>query len=222
MDRSLRERLTELYRRLLRVYGPQNWWPIDPEYHRRHGSDPREEIVIGAILTQNTSWRNAERAIENLKRAGALSLKGVRELPAERLGELVKPAGFFRRKVAYLREVAQKLDPIDVVEKIDREQLLRIRGIGRETADVILLYAGGRPFFVVDSYTKRIVFRTFGVKGGYEELRRWFEGNLPPDVELYREFHALLDEHAKRRCLRNPLCGGCPVEELCGFPSGNP
>ncbi len=218
MDRSLRE----LYRRLLRAYGPQNWWPVDSEYHRRHGSDPREEIVIGAILTQNTSWRNAERAIENLKRAGALSLKGVKKLPAEKLAELVKPAGFFRRKVAYLREVARRLDPIDVVEKIDREQLLRIRGIGRETADVILLYAGGRPFFVVDSYTKRIVSRVFGVRGGYEELRSWFEENLPPDVELYREFHALLDEHAKRRCLKNPLCGGCPAEDLCGSPSGNP
>jgi len=222
MDCSLREELTELYRRLLRTYGPQNWWPVDSEYHRRYGSDPREEIIIGAILTQNTSWRNVEKALENLKEAGALSLKGVRELPIEKLRELVKPAGSFRRKVEYLREVARRLDPVDVVGKIERKQLLSIRGVGRETADVILLYAGGRPFFVVDAYTKRIVFRVFGIRGGYEELRSWFEGNLSPSVELYREFHALLDEHAKRQCLRNPLCEGCPVEDLCNFPSSNP
>jgi len=209
------ENLLGLYRRLLCAYGFQNWWPIDRIYHKRHGSDPREEIVIGAVLTQNVSWRNVEQALENLKRAEALSFEGIKRLPLDKLAELIKPVGFFRRKAVYLKAVCDGIGSVEVVERIEREDLLRLRGVGYETADVILLYAGERPFFVIDSFTKRIVHRVFRRSGGYEDLRRWFESNLPRDVKLFKEFHALLDEHAKRYCRKKPLCIGCPVEDLC-------
>ncbi len=213
MDSSLTPE--ELFRLLLSLYGPRNWWPVDREYHTRNRTDPREEIVIGAILTQNTSWRNVEKALERLKTANALSFRAIRELSTERLEELIRPAGYFRQKARYLKEVAERLDPVEVVESIEREELLTVKGVGRETADVILLYAGGRPFFVIDAYTKRIVRRVFGVDGHYEALRRWFEERLPRDVEIYREFHALLDEHAKRFCRKEPLCEGCGVRDVC-------
>ena len=217
--RSSRSDLLEVYELLLRSYGEQNWWPVDEEYHREHGTDPREEIVIGAVLTQNTSWRNVEKAIENLKREGALSFEGVLNTPLDKLEELIRPSGYYRQKARRLKVVSEKLSPVSKVESVSREELLSIEGIGRETADVILLYAGGRPYFVIDAYTKRIVERIFGVRGSYEELRSWFEGNLPKDVELYKEFHALLDEHAKRFCRKDPLCEGCPLTQVCIQPS---
>ncbi len=217
--RSSRSDLLEVYELLLRSYGEQNWWPVDEEYHREHGTDPREEIVIGAVLTQNTSWRNVKKAIENLKREGALSFEGVLNTPLDKLEELIRPSGYYRQKARRLKVVSEKLSPVSKVESIGREELLSIEGIGRETADVILLYAGGRPYFVIDAYTKRIVERIFGVRGSYEELRSWFEGNLPKDVELYKEFHALLDEHAKRFCRKDPLCEGCPLTQVCIQPS---
>ncbi len=208
----------KVYELLLKSYGEQNWWPVDPEYHRRMGTDPREEIVIGAVLTQNTSWKNVERALGNLKSKGALSLKGVIDLHLEELELCIRPAGYYRQKARYLKEVAEELSPISRVEGIPREELLRVKGIGRETADVILLYAGNRPFFVIDAYTRRIVSRVFGLSGTYEELKSWFEENLPRDVEVYKEFHALLDEHAKRHCRKRPLCEGCPLTHICTQP----
>ncbi len=215
--RNSRSELLKLYESLLGAYGRQNWWPVDEEYHRRHGSDPREEVVIGAILTQNTSWKNVERALENLKGEGLLSFRGITSAPLQKLEELLRPSGYYRQKARRLKEVAQTLSPVSRLEKISREELLRIKGIGQETADAILLYACGRLSFVIDAYTKRVVERVFGLKiDGYEELKRWFEENLPKDLELYREFHALLDEHAKRHCKkRNPECAGCPVAQMC-------
>ena len=217
--RSSRGDLLKVYELLLRAYGEQNWWPVDEEYHKKHGTDPREEIVVGAILTQNTSWKNVEKALENLKREGLLSFIGILKTPLEKLQELIRPSGYYKQKARRLKIVAKELSPVSKVETVSREELLKIEGIGRETADAILLYAGERPYFVIDAYTKRIVKRVFGMEGSYEELRGWFEGNLPKDVKLYKEFHALLDEHAKRFCRKRPLCEGCPLTQVCIQPS---
>ena len=217
--RSSRGDLLKVYELLLRAYGEQNWWPVDEEYHKKHGTDPREEIVAGAILTQNTSWKNVEKTLENLKREGLLSFIGILKTPLEKLQELIRPSGYYRQKARRLKIVAKELSPVSKVETVSREELLKIEGIGRETADAILLYAGERPYFVIDAYTKRIVERVFGMEGSYEELRGWFEGNLPKDVKLYKEFHALLDEHAKRFCRKRPLCEGCPLTQVCIQPS---
>ena len=207
--------LVELYDKLLKFYGKQNWWPVDKDYHRIHRSDPREEIIIGAILTQNTSWKNVEKAIENLKRAKALNLKAVKEMPLDKLMELVKPAGFYRQKSIYLKEFVKTFPSISHLENVKREELLRLKGIGKETADVILLYALERTEFVVDTYTKRLLERLWNVKGSYEEIKRLFEENLPRDLEIYKEFHALIDVHCKEFCKRRPKCRGCPLREMC-------
>ena len=216
--RSSRSDLLEVYKILLETYGEQNWWPVDEDYHRKQGTDPREEIVIGAILTQNTSWRNVEKALENLKREGVLSFEGIIKTPLDKLQELIRPSGYYRQKARRLKEVAGELSPVSKVERISREELLKIKGIGRETADAILLYAGNRPYFVIDAYTKRIVKRVFGIEGSYEELRSWFEESLPKDVKIHKEFHALLDEHAKRFCRKEPMCEGCPLIRVCTLP----
>ncbi len=213
--RSSRSDLLDIYKTLLKAYGEQNWWPVDENYHKEHGTDPREEIVIGAILTQNTSWRNVEKALENLKTEKILSFEGIIRAPLDKLQELIRPSRYYRQKSRRLKEVARKLSPVFKVENISREELLNIKGIGRETADVILLYAGNRLLFVIDAYTKRIVKRIFGIEGSYEELRNWFEVNLPKDIKVYKEFHALLDEHAKRFCRKRPLCVGCPLNQAC-------
>ena len=213
--RSLRLELPELYRILYDHYGPQGWWPVDKEYHRKNNSDPREEIVIGAILTQNTSWKNVAKALENLKKNSLLSFRAIIDLPLQTLEELIKPSGYYRLKAKRLKEVCKALIPVEKVASISRDELLSIRGIGPETADAILLYAGDRPFFVIDAYTARIMERAFGISGGYEELRSYFENNLPQEVELFKEFHALLDRHAKQHCRKKPLCDGCPLTETC-------
>ena len=213
--RSLRLELPELYRLLYEHYGPQGWWPVDREYHRKNGSDPREEIVIGAILTQNTNWKNVAKALENLKKNSLLSFRAIIDLPLQSLEELIRPSGYYRQKARRLKEVCKALSPVDKVTSISREDLLSIRGIGPETADAILLYAGNRPFFVIDAYTARIMERVFGMTGSYEELRSYFEDNLPREVQLYKEFHALLDRHAKQHCRKKPLCEGCPLAQRC-------
>ncbi len=214
--RSLGDRLLFLYETLLKEYGPQGWWPVDREYHRTHGTDEREEIVIGAVLTQNTAWKNVERALSNLKRVSALSFDAILGMPLSELERLIKPSGYYRQKAVRLKEVCGSLNPVEKVGSISREELLSIKGVGRETADAILLYAGERPYFVIDAYTRRLLGRLFGVDGGYEEIREFFEENLPQDVSLFKEFHALIDEHAKRFCRKRPICDRCPVYGICG------
>lgn len=217
--KSLSRLLPELYRVLFEHYGPQNWWPVDEEYHRREGSDPREEIVIGAVLTQNTAWKNVERAIENLKENSLLSFEGIIETPIELIEKLIRPSGYYRQKARRLKTVCKELDPVKKVEEIGRDELLKIPGIGRETADAILLYAGNRLFFVVDAYTKRLLHRLRNIEGDYERLRTLFEENLPEDLDIYKEFHALIDRHAKEHCRKKPVCDGCPLRALCLFSS---
>jgi endonuclease-3 related protein len=188
---------------------------VDEGYHRVKGTDPRDEIIIGAVLTQNTAWRNVEKALENLKKYGELSLEFIRQVSTKELEELIRPSGFYRLKAQRLKHVAEFFNPTDVVEKVSREELLKVKGIGKETADAILLYAGGRLSFVIDAYTKRLFKRLYGLDGGYEDLKSYVEENIPKDLIIYKEFHALIDEHAKKYCKSTPRCGGCFLKNFC-------
>ncbi len=209
--------LIKVYEKLYNAYGEQNWWPVDKEYHTKNKSDPREEIVIGAVLTQNTNWNNVEKALENLKKINALNFKAIIKMPVNDLEEVIKPSGFYRLKAKRLKNVCKHLYPVDVVERIEREELLKISGVGRETADSILLYAGKRPYFVIDAYTKRLMLRLYKVNGSYEDLRKLFEENLPKDVKLFQEYHALIVKHAKVHCSKKPSCEGCPLANNCQY-----
>jgi endonuclease-3 related protein len=200
---------------LLDFYGYQGWWPVDEGYHATKDTDPRDEIIIGAVLTQNTAWRNVEKALENLKKYGELSLEFIRHVSTKELEELIRPSGFYRLKAQRLKHIAEFFNPTDVVEKVSREELLKVKGIGKETADAILLYAGGRLSFVIDAYTKRLFKRLYGLDGGYEDLKTYVEENIPKDLTIYKEFHALIDEHAKKYCKSTPRCGGCFLKNFC-------
>ncbi len=203
-----------VYLRLAERFGYQNWWPVDGEYHLKEGSNPFDEIIIGAILTQNTSWRNVERSLERLKKVKKLSLVQVLKTPLKELENLIKPSGFYRQKARYLKEVASFLLSLNGAIP-GRENLLKVRGVGRETADVILLYAYNVPTFVIDKYTLRWLERFYGLRLKYEEAKSFFENSLAKNVEVFKEFHALLDELAKRYCSTKPKCEGCPLKERC-------
>ena len=208
--------LLEIFDILHAAYGPRHWWPADAPF----------EVCVGAILTQNTNWGNVEKAIVNLKGEGLLSPEALRDVPVDALAEVIRPAGYFNVKslrlkdfVGYLWErhggSLERMFAGDWREL--REELLRVRGIGPETADSILLYAGEKPTFVVDAYTKRL-FAALGildVGAGYEEVRDLFMTNLPPDVRLFNEYHALIVEHGKRHCRKRPLCPGCGLHFFC-------
>ncbi|MBN1484333.1 MAG: hypothetical protein JXA37_06385 [Chloroflexia bacterium] len=218
----MRQQLLDIYQALLEVYGPQGWWPGEGTF----------EVMVGAILAQNTAWRNAERGIARLKEAGRLSPAALRGTPPEELEELLRPAGTYRRKAQRLRALVDYLyrrhggEPDALahgpLEELRRE-LLEVHGVGPETADSILLYATGRPSFVVDAYTRRLLFRLGWTpeQASYEDLRALFMQHLPPDPALFNEYHALIVRHAKERCRkRAPRCGGCPLESLCRFEKG--
>lgn len=212
----MREKLFEIYRLLYRHYGPQQWWPGETPF----------EVMIGAVLTQNTSWKNVEKAIDNLKRAGMLSYEKMSTLPVALLAEYIRPAGYFNIKAARLRNlfllVRERYD--GSVERMLTEEtgelrqaLLSVKGIGPETADSILLYAAQRPVFVVDTYTYRILTRHDLIGGDvtYDELQQFFMDNIEPDTVLYNEFHALLVCAAKDYCRKtNPRCSVCPLQGL--------
>jgi endonuclease-3 related protein len=208
----MHEKLIKIYDILLDRYGRRHWWPAETPF----------EVCVGAILTQNTNWGNVEKAVANLKRAGLLSPAALHELPVERLAEKIRPAGFFNVKSERLKEFITWLfdNHGGSVERMSgaqwpelRKELLTVRGIGPETADSILLYACAKPSFVVDAYTKRLLSSLGLITGreGYEELRSLFMENLPPDVELFNEFHALIVQHAKEHCRKKPRCGGCAL-----------
>jgi len=212
--------LLPLFYLLLRHFGPQHWWPAKGPF----------EVMVGAVLTQNTAWKNVERAIANLKEKGVLDPVSMAALPADTLAELIRPAGFFRVKASRLKSLVAFLmehyqGDVGLMAKepgwLLRERLLAVRGVGEETADSILLYALDKPFFVVDAYTRRILTRQGVISGRerYGEIQRFFMDQLPADVELFKEFHALLVELGKRYCRsRVPLCRECPLylEVGCG------
>ena len=208
--------LEAIYARIMDAYGPQGWWPGDGPF----------ETIVGAVLTQNTAWTNVDRALANLRAAGAMSPAAIREMPEAELAELVRPSGYFNSKARKLKAVAEYLAGYDDDTerwrmrdaKELRAELLTVYGIGPETADDIVLYVAGLPSFVIDSYTQRIVDR-LGIgpsRRRYEDYQALFEENLPGDAMLFNEYHALLDAHAKAVCLkRSPRCDACVLAELC-------
>lgn len=211
----------EIYEMLLAEYGPQGWWPVTPPGERtpRYTGGPsghaqRFEVAVGALLTQNTSWLNASRAIERLNDARLLGPDTIVGTDERVLARLIRPAGYFNQKAKRLKTLARFFAE---GQEVTRESLLALEGVGPETADSILLYGFGEPLFVVDAYTRRIFGRLglLDVGAPYERMRELFEGALPRDAALFQEYHALIVEHAKRCCRKRPLCGECPLADLC-------
>ncbi|NIP26335.1 MAG: endonuclease III domain-containing protein [Phycisphaerae bacterium] len=207
--------LTEIYQLLFDSFGPQHWWPGQSQF----------EIITGAILTQNTSWANVEKAIVNLKSADYLTPEKLYHLEVSQLAEYIRPAGYYNIKTKRLKNFINWLfDNYDGqlanLETVDtgqlRAELLSINGIGFETADSILLYAFERLIFVVDAYTARIAFRHQLIEpdANYEQLRELFQSNLPEDTQLFNEYHALLVRIGKEFCKPKARCPGCPLEKL--------
>jgi endonuclease III related protein len=207
--------LMDIYRRLYEFYGPQHWWP----------GDTTLEIIVGAILTQNTSWSNVEKAIANLKRHDCLACERLHSLAHEELALLIRSAGYYNIKAQRLKnffnwlflEYAGDIDSLfDLAPSVLRRKLLSIKGIGPETADSICLYAFNKPVFVVDAYTARVFGRHLWVEpgSGYEQIQDIFHGGLERDAALFNEFHALTVRLGKDHCKPRPLCAGCPLESL--------
>ncbi|MGB9977425.1 endonuclease III domain-containing protein [Thermovenabulum sp.] len=205
-----------IFEKLFEAYGPQNWWPAESDF----------ETVVGAILTQSVSWSNVEKAIKNLKKEGLLSPRALTEVNDEKLHRLIRSTRFYKQKGERLKNFCRyllknydgslyKLFDKDVYEL--REELLGLKGLGEETVDSIILYAAKKPIFVVDAYTKRIFCRLGIIKEdiGYKELQELFMSNLPLDVSLFNEYHALIVKLGKEVCRTKPGCGLCPLIDLC-------
>ncbi|MCE5266947.1 MAG: endonuclease III domain-containing protein [Planctomycetaceae bacterium] len=214
--------LTEVYRRLFDAFGPQHWWPGETAF----------EMIVGAMLTQNTSWQNVERALANLRDADLLEPHALYAVPVEELEELLRPAGYFRVKARRLRSLLQflvdrydgSLEAMFAIGLPDlRQQLLDVHGVGPETADSILLYAGRLPSFVVDAYTHRVFSRHGWIDfdADYHQIQDYVQSELPADVPTYNEFHALLVRLGKDCCRkRNPKCAECPLRGM--LPKSGP
>jgi len=204
--------------RMLAAFGPQRWWP----------AETAEEVIIGAVLTQNTAWKNVEKALRNLRAAGALALREIAGMDTGALAELLRPAGYYNLKARRLQALARyfvgkcagRLDRLSEVNTLTlREELMSIYGVGHETADSVLLYALSRAIFVIDAYTLRIGARHGWFPQGtkYEEARRFFERSVKPDVSVYNEFHALVVRVGAVYCRPRPICHGCPLNDRgCG------
>ena len=211
---STGQRLMEMFDHLMHHFGPQNWWPAETEL----------EMMVGAVLTQNTNWKNVEKALNNLKRGDQLSLPKLSSLSIPALAELIRPAGYYNIKAKRLKNLIDLLVEhyqadlslfLNGETRTLREDLLSVKGIGPETADSILLYAARRPVFVVDAYTHRILTRhgMTDEQASYHELQALFEDHLPDDSPLFNEFHALLVKTGKEYCRKKPLCHLCPLRE---------
>ncbi|MFN0150958.1 MAG: endonuclease III domain-containing protein [bacterium] len=207
--------LLDLYARLRAHFGHRNWWPARTRF----------EIVVGAILTQNTAWRNVEHAIANLRAARVLSVAGIRRIETAELARLVRPSGYFNQKAERLKAFVRFLDAhaagsLSALARHEptrlREALLSVKGIGPETADSILLYALEVPVFVVDAYTRRVVERHRLIPPGetYESIRAYFEERLPRDLGLWNDFHAQIVAAGHHFCGTTPRCDGCPLQAL--------
>jgi endonuclease-3 related protein len=204
--------LTDIYTKMFKRFGPQQWWPGETPF----------EVMVGAILTQNTNWGNVEKAIRNLQHHGVLDAREMLALPPAQLAELIRPAGYFNVKTQRLRNFLSYF-----VETYDadvarmrkrqlselRDELLTVKGIGRETADSILLYALGKPIFVIDAYTHRVFLRHFLIteEADYEEMQQLMMAAFPEDVPHYNEYHALLVRVGKEFCKPKPQCEHCPL-----------
>jgi len=204
--------LLEMYEALHKRFGPQNWWPAESP----------TEMIIGAILTQNTAWKNVERALANLRRERLLDLKALNNLSVDALAQLIRPAGYYnikaRRLMNLIRFLCMQYDgDLDAFFRLPqdrlREELVGISGVGRETADSIILYAAHKPTFVVDAYTARILRRHFLIDetADYDQIKEIFESALPADAQLFNEYHALIVMCGKNYCRPRALCERCPL-----------
>ena len=210
------DQLLDIYHRLDDYFGPLHWWPAENDI----------EMIVGAVLTQNTNWKNVEKSIDSLKGANLLSFAALVDIPVEQLAGMIRSSGYYNLKARRLKNllemVARDYDgdlQLFFSEEIStaRNALLRVKGIGPETADSILLYGGGHPIFVVDAYTHRILSRHSLVpeECDYQTIQDLFMDNLEPDVAMFNQYHALLVRTAKQFCKkREPLCGNCPLGPL--------
>ena len=207
----------DIYERLLKAYGPRRWWPGESPF----------EVMVGAILTQNTSWKNVEKAIRELDARRVLTPEGIHRLKTSDLASLIRSSGFYRVKADRLKAFVDflfeefegkiermKKEPLEGL----RKRLLKVKGIGQETADSILLYALQKPMFVVDAYTRRVLSRhgMISNRASYEEVQELFMKHLPPDGKLFNEYHALLVHVAKSACKKIPKCDICPLRNMEG------
>ena len=216
---TMQKTLLAIYQRMLERYGPQHWWPAETRF----------EVMVGAILTQAAAWSNVEKAIARLKEADALSPGALRGLTEGEVASLVYSAGYYNAKARKLKALAEFVgrrfnDDLDAMAQLRddslREELLGVHGIGEETADDIMLYAAGRPSFVIDAYTRRVFVR-LGLapeEGRYSTYRDLFMDNLLADAELFGEYHALIVRHGVEVCRKQPLCEDCCLLQMC--PTG--
>ncbi len=208
------ERIRKFYQALYKKFGPQGWWPAETAL----------ECILGAVLTQSTSWKNVEKAIDNLRRGNLISVEGINSITADELVLLIRPSGYYNQKAIKIKnfisflvdEFSGSLELMFATERSQlRKKLLSIKGIGPETADSIMLYAGGIPVFVVDAYTWRVLLR-HGLAPeatSYDEIQELFTDSLSEDAAIFNEYHALLVRLAKEHCKkRDPVCSGCPLE----------
>ena len=211
----MKKTLLEIYNSLLNSYGERNWWPAKTRF----------EVIVGAVLVQNVSWSNAEKAVNNLKRNNLLNPTSMHKASIKRIAPIIKSSRFYNQKAEKLKNFTDylfnnhngSLNKMFTVETEKlRKELLDINGIGRETADSILLYAGKKPSFVSDAYTKRFLER-YGLLNdlsSYEEIRGLFMDNIPKDIYLYNEYHALIVHHGYAVCKSKPNCSECPIKRI--------
>lgn len=227
-------KIKTIFLKLYDYYGPQGWWPIvDKNYQVRYrknffgklSDDECFEISSGAILTQNVSWKNVEKAIINLKKNNLLNPYKINDLDFEFVSNLIRSTGYYKQKTiklknfskwiiekgGSLKKIFNKTQPLQL-----RNMLLSINGIGKETADSILLYAAYIPFFIIDAYTKRLINRVLNIElTDYDELQNLFHKSIEKDFKIYNEFHALIVQHSKNFCRKEPLCSSCPLSDTC-------
>lgn len=220
--------LSIVYSLLLDKYGKQGWWPLSKKgLHSIHhqgspkGDKDRFEIMVGAILTQNTAWTNVEKALHNLNKEKLLDIQRMHNIDTNHLASLIRPSGYYNMKAKKLKNLTsfilafKSLDEL-FWQKNLRELLLSVNGIGEETADSMALYAAEKPYFVIDAYTRRIFSRLLGKEfPTYDEWQMLFMDNIKHDVEMFKEYHALIVEHAKQHCRTKPACDGCPLSRKC-------
>ncbi|MBI2836268.1 MAG: endonuclease [Chloroflexi bacterium] len=222
-NRLANQTLLQIYERLFAAYGPQHWWPAEEPF----------EVMVGAILTQSTAWRNVEKAIANLKAVGALSPVALRQLSLEEISALIRPSGYHNAKSRKLKAMAEWLGANydDDIRKMSacnttdlRQELLSVYGIGHETADSILLYAACHLVFVIDAYARRIMSRIglMPERDTYDAYQEIFQSRLPADVHLFNEYHALLVRLGKEACRKKPLCSHCCLTDMCRASETSP
>jgi len=214
--------LRKVYDRLFADYGPQHWWPAKTKF----------EVIVGAVLTQNTAWTNVVKAIANLEAAGLMSPAAIRAADQQELARLIFSSGYYNMKARKLKAITEYIgarfnDDIDAMSQVDlptlRRELLAVHGIGEETADDILVYAAGKPSFVIDTYTRRLLHR-LGIapeQGPYDLYQGIFHEAVAEDTTLFGEYHGLIVRHAKVSCRKEPVCEGCVLADICARPKAS-